>query len=170
MHKANSRGCQALPVLHKRTATELVLSWTKGPIGDVRSNGSKPRRKPHDRCTVYVRKWTCGNQVYHSRSSPTQILPRCEESDSTFLWPLYRDFQPPFSPYGIVTRNLASSSTKMVWPMCHDFPSTGAMIWSFTTPKIPPYWWDEVDDVKFIWFNTKSIVTLDLWNLYKYCF
>lgn len=34
--------------------------------------------------------------------------------------------------------------------MCHDFPSTGAMIWSFTTPKIPPYGWDEVDDVKFL--------------------
>ena len=44
--------------------------------------------------------------------------------------------------------------------MCHDFPSTGAMIWSFTTPKIPPYGWNEVDDVKFIWLKAKSIVYL----------
>ena len=49
--------------------------------------------------------------------------------------------------------------------MCHDFPSTGAMIWSFTTPKIPPYGWDEVDDVKFIWLTNNSIVSLKKNNM-----
>jgi len=39
------------------------------------------------------------------------------------------------------------------------------MIWSFTTPKIPPYGWDEVDDVKFIWLTNESIVSLKKNNM-----